>query len=85
MSSGMVIQFLLAAMLGASVSYLRLAKSFRDAPVKAVFTPPGGLFIGISALLSGVLLFVAWKLNWRFGLDRTSSHFGLGLTQCRGL
>lgn len=70
----MVIEMLLAALLGGGIGSAELVARYRDRPVAALLSPGGLLYVFINTSASVIFLFAVTAAGWRFGLpDATSS------------
>ncbi|MFD0683499.1 hypothetical protein [Actinomadura fibrosa] len=67
----MIIEMLLAALIGGAVGVAELVARYRDKPIAALLSPGGILFVFVNTSASIVALIAITALGWTFGLPET--------------
>jgi len=73
--------YVVAGVIGAGVAIGELVSRYRDAPVRAVFTFPAAVYIGVNAGASLAALAITRAFDWKFGVSGTSMDRDVRWTQ----
>jgi len=78
---GRIVEYVAVAVLSGIVGAAELASRYRDAPSKALYTPPALFYIGLNIAASLLALVLIRAYGWTFGADVKTGEAGLRWTQ----
>lgn len=73
--------YVVAGLIGSGVAIGELVSRYRDAPFRAILTPPAWIYIALNAGASLAALAIARAFNWKFGVEGTSADAAVRWTQ----
>ena len=76
-----LVAYLVVSLFGVIVGTAEVVSRYRDKPTKAIFSPPGILYILVNIGASCLALYFILIFEWTFGADENTSKEAIRLTQ----